>query len=206
MMITMFIICYRDPMCQIHTQWWHFSALIGYCSFDDVLSQKYGQVIINDDHHVHNLLKGPHVPNSYAVGTLFGVDGFYCSFDDVSSQKYGQVIINYNIFKERCVATHQANRQLLGITLRWWWMNERICTLVHVLLTLSGDCSEAIIHPSHHTGRPQAALFPGYNAVPLVSKVNPWFCPCFTTNTWSEVFNIEEFAVWNKQMKTNLKY
>ena len=159
MMITMFIICYRDPMSQIHTQWWHFSALMG-----------------------------------------------YCSFDDVSSQKYGQVIINYNIFKERCVATHQANRQLLGITLRWWWMNERICTLVHVLLTLSGDCSEAIIHPSHHTGRPQAALFPGYNAVPLVSKVNPWFCPCFTTNTWSEVFNIEEFAVWNKQMKTNLKY
>ena len=138
MMMTMLIICYRDPMCQIHTQWWHFSALIGYCSFDDVLSQKYGQVIINDDHHVHNLLKGPHVPNSYAVGTLFGVDGFYCSFDDVSSQKYGQVIINYNIFKERCVATHQANRQLLGITLRWWWMNERICTLVHVLLTLSG--------------------------------------------------------------------
>ena len=33
---------------------------------------------------------------------------------------------------------YQANRQLLGITLRWWWMNERICTLVHVLLTLSG--------------------------------------------------------------------
>ena len=101
---------------------------------------------------------------------------------------------------------YQANRQLLSITLRWWWMNERICTLVHVLLTLSGDCSRAIIHPPYHTGRPQMALFPGYNAVPLVSKVNPWFCPCFTTNTWSEVFYIEEFAVWNKQMKTNLKY
>ena len=101
---------------------------------------------------------------------------------------------------------YQANRQLLGITLRWWWMNERICTLVHVLLTLSGDCSRAIIHPLYHTGRPQMALFPGYNAVPLVSKVNPWFSPCFTTNTWSDVFYIEEFAVWNKQMKTNLKY
>ena len=30
MMITMFIICYRDPMCQIHTQWGHFSALMGF--------------------------------------------------------------------------------------------------------------------------------------------------------------------------------
>ena len=83
---------------------------------------------------------------------------------------------------------YQANRQLLGITLRWWWMNERMCTLVHVLLTLSGDCSEAIIHPPYHTGRPQTAFLPGYNVVPLVSKVNPWFWPCSTTNTWSDIF------------------
>ena len=35
---------------------------------------------------------GPHVPNSYAVVTLFEAIG-NCCFDDVSSQKYGEVII-----------------------------------------------------------------------------------------------------------------
>ena len=138
-------------------------------------------------------------------GDIFEAIGYCCfwwCFITKVQSGHHKLLCSWN---ETC-CHFQANRHLLGITLRWWWMNERICTLVHVLLTLSGDCSEAIIHPSHHTGRPQAALFPGYNAVPLVSKVNPWFCPCFTTNTWSEVFYIEEFAVWNKQMKTNLKY
>ena len=46
--------------------------------FDDVSSQRYGQVIINNDHNVHHLLYGPHVPNLGAVVTLFGAIGFCC--------------------------------------------------------------------------------------------------------------------------------
>ena len=42
-------------MCQIHTQWSHFLTAMGYCCFDDVSSQRYGQVMINDNHYVHHL-------------------------------------------------------------------------------------------------------------------------------------------------------
>ena len=51
---------------------------IGYCCFGDVSSQRYGEVIINDDHNVHHLLYGPHVPNLGAVVTLFEAIGYCC--------------------------------------------------------------------------------------------------------------------------------
>ena len=49
-------------------------------------------VIIYDHLCVHHLLKGPQVPNSYAVVTLFEAIANGC-FSDVSSQRYGEDII-----------------------------------------------------------------------------------------------------------------
>ena len=66
-------------MSQIRGQWWHFLGQLVIVVFDDVSSQRYGEVIINDDHNVHHLLYGPHVPNLGAVVTLLKAIG-YCGF------------------------------------------------------------------------------------------------------------------------------
>ena len=83
-------------MCQIHTQWSHFSRLMVTVDFDDCFSTKLWSV----DHIIiviyingvcyrrSSEMSQIHVQWSHFSGLLVTVD-----FDDVSLQKYGQLII-----------------------------------------------------------------------------------------------------------------
>ena len=189
-------------MCQIWVQWSHFSALMGYCCFWWCFITK-----VWSDHHTwwspySSTAIGTPCPKSGCSGHTFRRWWVTVVFYGVSLQKYVQVLwpwwvswplVGFVTLAGLCVGFDGSDSPgrsgwSFGPDRSFvpdgsWSMDERIFTLVHVLLTLSGDCSEATIHPPYHTCRPQAALFPRYNAVPLVSKLNPWFWPCSITNT-----------------------